>query len=107
LHPSPLGTATNPNNPNKNPEKLYPVPARNSCNIHGHHNRNHCTIIHLNTRNFRNYSSRFYTLPRSDNPLQKTRASSQRCSHIHKNQHTRPDAPKPIHPDKEQFALDN
>jgi hypothetical protein len=22
----------------------------------------------------------------------------------HKNQHTRPDAPKPIHPDKEHFA---
>ncbi len=61
------------NNPDKNPKKLHPVPARNSCNIHGHHNRNHCIIIHLNTRNFRNYSSWLTPLPRSDNPLQKIR----------------------------------
>ena len=57
---------------------IYPVPARNSCNIHGHHNRNHCIIIHLNTRIFCNYSSQLSPLPRSDNPLQKTRAKCQR-----------------------------
>jgi hypothetical protein len=33
--------------------------------------------------------------------LQKTRASSH--GNIHKNQRAHPDAPKPIHPDKEQI----
>jgi hypothetical protein len=69
----PLGTEDIKTTPMKIPKKLYPVPARNSCNIHGHHNRNHCIIIHLNTRNFCNYSSWLTPLPRSDNPLQKTR----------------------------------
>jgi hypothetical protein len=47
------------------------VPARSSYNIHGHHNRNHCIIIHLNTRISCNYSSQLAPLPRSDNPLPK------------------------------------
>ncbi len=63
------------------------MPARNSCNIHGHHNRNHCIIIHLNTRNLCNYSSQLSPLPRSDNPLQKTRASS--CRHEYPQSPTR------------------
>jgi hypothetical protein len=46
----PLGTEKSPNNPDKNPEKLRHAWTRISCNIHGHHNRNHRIIIHLNTR---------------------------------------------------------
>jgi hypothetical protein len=38
------------NNPDENSKKLYPVPARNSCNSLGHHNQTYCIIIHLNTR---------------------------------------------------------
>jgi hypothetical protein len=33
----------------KIPKKIT-MQTRIPCNIHGHHNRNHCTIIHLNTR---------------------------------------------------------
>jgi hypothetical protein len=45
-----------------------------SCNSHGHHNRVHCTITHLNTRNPGNYASRKKPLHRSDNPLPEPRA---------------------------------
>ena len=67
----PLGTADLKTPTTKIPKNFSSVPARNSCNIHGHHNRNHCIIIHLNTRNFCNYSSWLTPLPRSDNPLPK------------------------------------
>jgi hypothetical protein len=45
--------------------------AGKSCNIHGHHNRNFCIIIHLNTSiSLAIISSRLAPLPRSDNPSQ-------------------------------------
>ncbi len=90
--------------PPKNPNNASSVPAEIPCSIHGHHNRNHCIITHLNTRIFNDYASSFYTIHRSDNPSPKTRASNAECFHIHRHQHARPNAPKPIHPDKEQFA---
>ena len=47
---SSLGTRTNQTNQNKNPAEKSAVQGRISCNIHGHHNRNHCIIMLLNTR---------------------------------------------------------
>ena len=68
-----LGTSRKqPKRPQQKPENIsgrQVIP----CNIHGHHNRNHCIIIHLNTSKFFTIiSSGFYSLPRSDNPSQKT-----------------------------------
>jgi hypothetical protein len=79
------------------------VPAEIPRNIHGHHNRDHCVITHLNTQTLNDYASGFYTIHRSDNPSPKTRASFAECRHP-THQHARPNAPKPIHPDKEQFC---
>ncbi len=81
------------------------MPARNSCNIHGHHNRNHCIIIHLNTRNFCNYSSWLTPLPRSDNPLQKIRTKCQRRSRILNNSARASRRTKTYSPFKRTFLL--
>jgi hypothetical protein len=43
-------------------------------------------------------------LPRSDNPSQNTRTRSSHRSRNTQNRYAHPDAPKPIHPDKEQFC---
>jgi hypothetical protein len=49
--------------------------------------------------------SQLAPLPRSDNPSQRTRTSFPLPTHVENiNRHTHPDAPKPIHPDKEQFC---
>jgi hypothetical protein len=49
--------------------------------------------------------SQLTPLPRSDNPSQRTRTSFPLPTHVESiNRHTHPDAPKPIHPDKEQFC---
>ncbi len=83
------------------------MPASYSYAIHGHHNRKrayHHTSEH----------SEFLTIiaagitprTRSDNPLPKTRTRFL-LPHSHGktiNRHAHPDAPKPIHPDKEQLA---
>jgi hypothetical protein len=74
------------------------------CNIHGHHNRNHCIITHLNTQILNDYASGFYPIHRSDNPSPRTRAGFHQMLAHPVHQHTRPNAPKPIHPDKEQFC---
>ena len=101
----PLGTAIFQKlNATNHPNKLYPIQVSYPCNVHGHHNRNHCIIIPLNTRISSNYTSRLAPLHRSDNPLPKTRTNSRKCSHTRKNQYAYPDAPKPIHPDKEHFC---
>ena len=48
--------------------------------------------------------SQLTPLPRSDNPSQRTRTSFPLPTHVKNiNQCTHPDAPKPIHPDKEQI----
>jgi hypothetical protein len=101
---SPLGTVIFFRSTQRNIPTIFTHAGKLSCNIHGHHNRNHCIIIPLNTRTFDNYSSRLASLPGSDNPLPKTQTNSRECSHIHKNQYACPDAPKPIHPDKELFC---
>jgi hypothetical protein len=86
-----------------------------------HHNRNLRTIIHLNTRTLSrslvhgnyinrpidaavNRNDRTGPLPRSDNPSQKNPDQSFASLAQHSNQYAYPDAPKPIHPDKEQFC---
>jgi hypothetical protein len=49
--------------------------------------------------------SQLTPLPRSDNPSQRTRTSFPLPTHVENiNQRTHPDAPKPIHPDKEQIC---
>jgi hypothetical protein len=49
--------------------------------------------------------SQLAPLPRSDNPSQRTRTSFPPPTHVENiNRNTHPDAPKPIHPDKEQFC---
>jgi hypothetical protein len=49
--------------------------------------------------------SQLTPLPRSDNPSQRTRTSFLLPTHVENiNQCTHPDAPKPIHPDKEQIC---
>jgi hypothetical protein len=49
--------------------------------------------------------SQLTPLPRSDNPSQRTRTSFPLPTYVENiNQCTHPDAPKPIHPDKEQIC---
>jgi hypothetical protein len=49
--------------------------------------------------------SQLTPLPRSDNPSQRTRTSFPLPTYVENiNQRTHPDAPKPIHPDKEQIC---
>ncbi len=84
--------------------KLHPMPVSYPCNVHGHHNRNHHIIIPLNTRISDNYSSQLSPLPRSDNPLPKTRTNLLPRKRETKNRYAHPDAPKPIHTDKEHFC---
>ncbi len=49
----PLGTAIFLSSTQRNiPTNFYSMPVSYSCNIHGHHNRNHRIIIPLNTRIF-------------------------------------------------------
>lgn len=52
----------------------------------------------LNTRTTRAYVSRLAPLHGSDNPSTRARTDLR----FHENQYAHPDAPKPIHPDKEQ-----
>ncbi len=68
-----------------------------------HHNRDHCTITHLNTRNSRRLCFRFLHPPQVRQPIAKNPGQLTRCHHP-AHQHARPNAPKPIHPDKEQFC---
>jgi hypothetical protein len=49
--------------------------------------------------------SQLTPLPRSDNPSQRTRTNFLLPTRVENiNRYTHPDAPKPIHPDKEQFC---
>jgi hypothetical protein len=64
----------------------------------GHHNRGQRAIIHLNTQNFGDYASRLAPIHRSDNP------SPNLWTSFLQNQYAHPNAPKPIHPDKEHFC---
>ena len=53
LKKPPLGTAIFLSSTQRNiPTNFYSMPVSYSCNIHGHHNRNHRIIIPLNTRIF-------------------------------------------------------
>src|SRR5271157_5954730 len=54
----------------------------------------------LNTRTTCTYVSRLAPLHGSDNPSTRARTSLR----FHANQYAHPDAPKPIHPDKEHFC---
>ena len=58
------------------------------------------THMLLNTRTTCAYASRLAPLHGSDNPSTRARTSSR----FHVNQCAHPDAPKPIHPDKEQIC---
>jgi len=73
------------------------MPAEKRATI-GHHNRGQRAIIHLNTQNFGDYASRLAPLHRSDNP------SPNLWTSFLQNQYAHPNAPKPIHPDKEHFC---
>jgi hypothetical protein len=73
------------------------------CNIHGHHNRNHCIITHLNTRNSRRLCFTAHTAPQVRQPIAKNPGQIHQMLAHPVHQHARPNAPKPIHPDKEQF----
>jgi hypothetical protein len=57
-----------------------------------------CAIIHLNTQKSGDYASRLTPLHRSDNP------SPNLWTSLFQNQFAHPNAPKPIHPDKEHFS---
>jgi hypothetical protein len=62
-----------------------------------HHASEHSNIFTI-------IGSQLAPLPRSDNPSQRTRTSLPLPTHVENiNQCTHPDAPKPIHPDKEQI----
>src|SRR5208283_1701523 len=58
------------------------------------------THMPLNTRTSCAYVSRLAPLHGSDNPSTRARTSLR----FHANQYAHPDAPKPIHPDKEHFC---
>jgi hypothetical protein len=58
------------------------------------------THMPLNTRTTCAYASRLAPLHGSDNPSTRARTSLR----FHANQYAHPDAPKPIHPDKEQIC---
>jgi len=73
-------------------------PCRQKRTHHGHHNRATYAIIHLNTQIFGDYASRLTPLHRSDNP------SPNLWTSFLQNQFAHPNAPKPIHPDKEHLC---
>ena len=60
------------------------------------------TIAHLNTRTLCIFGSRFTTARQVRHPMQKSGPGSYSAKHP-KSRHAYADAPKPIHPDKEQF----
>jgi hypothetical protein len=63
-----------------------------------HHASEHSNIFTI-------IGSQLAPLPRSDNPSQRTRTSLPPPTRVENiDRHTHPDAPKPIHPDKEQFC---
>ena len=77
------------------------------CGIHGHHNRNHRIITHLNTRISLRSLVHDVTRSLGQTTHRKEPGPIFRPSHSHGqniNRCTHPDAPKPIHPDKEQFC---
>ncbi len=88
----------------KTSQQIFLHAGKLSCSANNHHNCRHRIIIPLNTRTFDNYTSRLTPLHRSDNPLSKTRTNLLPRSRGIKNQYAYPDAPKPIHPDKEHFC---
>jgi hypothetical protein len=86
----PLGTGNATNSHDKNPRKRR---------------AGRSFIIHLNTRTPRQFRTGQQNQPWVRQPIAATPgrpSRTHRC--IRKNQHARPDAPKPIHPDKEHFC---
>ena len=61
-----------------------------------HHASEHSNIFTI-------IGSQLAPLPRSDNPMQRSGPNFMNAQRIHKIQYAYPDAPKPIHPDKEQI----
>jgi len=100
LAPTQLGTGPSTNNHNK---KRDNHPCRQiTCASTVHHKPRPRIIIHLNTRPSDNSEpATSPTLGQTTHCQKPGPASMQK----HKNQHARPDAPKPIHPDKRTILL--